>query len=201
MRYFVTLNGREFPLSPSRPQGGDGFQVWAGDGSTGGHEPSRAEILSPGAMGRPALVRVDGRVFRVLGAGRALDREQRGAASASAARINGRPIDLRIDSELERRVQPLRAKASPRSTLVRAPMPGRVVKVHVALEQRVLAGAPLLGIEAMKMENELTAPNAGRIAKISVQVGSTVEADQELLVVEPDLAGRSGSDADGGTHA
>jgi biotin carboxyl carrier protein len=186
MRYFVTLNSQEFSLSRSGPQSGDGFQIQASPGATAGSEPARAEVLHSGGNGRPALVRVDGHLFRILGAGSALEREQRGSSAPGGTRINGHPVLLRVESELERRVQPLKAKAPAKSTRVRAPMPGRVVKLHVVLEQRVVAGAPLLGIEAMKMENELTAPNAGRVAKISVQVGSTVEADQELLVVEPD---------------
>jgi biotin carboxyl carrier protein len=64
-------------------------------------------------------------------------------------------------------------------------MPGRVVKVNVRPGDVVAAGAALLGIEAMKMENELAAPIAGRVAKVAVQVGATVEADQELVVIEP----------------
>jgi biotin carboxyl carrier protein len=35
------------------------------------------------------------------------------------------------------------------------------------------------------MENELSSPSAGRVTKVNVQVGATVEADQELVVIEP----------------
>jgi biotin carboxyl carrier protein len=64
-------------------------------------------------------------------------------------------------------------------------MPGRVVKVNVLPGDAVLVGAPLLSIEAMKMENELIAPNPGRVARVLVKAGDTVEADQELVVIEP----------------
>jgi biotin carboxyl carrier protein len=64
-------------------------------------------------------------------------------------------------------------------------MPGRIVKVNVSVGDVVAVGDPLLGIEAMKMENELLSPSAGKISKLNVQVGAIVEADQELIVIEP----------------
>jgi biotin carboxyl carrier protein len=114
----------------------------------------------------------------------------KGTASRSSgeprrAIINGRQLELRLETELERRARPNRNTAAASSSRVVAPMPGRIVKVDVKPGDIVDAGAPLLGIEAMKMENELFAPSAGRVTKLTVQVGSIVEADQELIVIEP----------------
>jgi biotin carboxyl carrier protein len=65
-------------------------------------------------------------------------------------------------------------------------MPGRVVKVSVRPGELVQSGQSLLSIEAMKMENELQAPNSGRVTQLRVEVGATVEADQELMLIEPE---------------
>jgi biotin carboxyl carrier protein len=65
-------------------------------------------------------------------------------------------------------------------------MPGRVVKVDVRVGDSVVSGTPLLSVEAMKMENELRSPGAGRVVSVHVQVGATVESDQELVVIAPE---------------
>ncbi len=64
-----------------------------------------------------------------------------------------------------------------------APMPGRVVKVLVAEGQAVDAHAPLIVLEAMKMEHTVRAPVAGVVGAVHVAVGDQVEVDQVLAVV------------------
>jgi biotin carboxyl carrier protein len=65
-----------------------------------------------------------------------------------------------------------------------APMPGRVVRILVGVGDEVSAREPVLVMEAMKMENELRSPKAGRIADIHVVEGASVEAGRLLIVVE-----------------
>jgi biotin carboxyl carrier protein len=64
-----------------------------------------------------------------------------------------------------------------------APMPGKVLKVLVAIGDRVEARQGLIVVEAMKMENELTVSRAGTVAKIEVAEGTSVEAGRLLIVV------------------
>ena len=59
--------------------------------------------------------------------------------------------------------------------------PGRIVKVLVAENQDVRADEGLLIIEAMKMQNELRAPRAGRVERIYVAEGAGVETGLKLL--------------------
>jgi biotin carboxyl carrier protein len=66
---------------------------------------------------------------------------------------------------------------------VLSPMPGRVLKVLVAEGDAVEAGAPLVVVEAMKMENELCAARSGTVRKIHVAAGSTVESGARLVEV------------------
>jgi biotin carboxyl carrier protein len=64
-----------------------------------------------------------------------------------------------------------------------APMPGRIVKVLVKLNETVVARQPLVVVEAMKMENELRAPRGGIVAEVRVAEGASVEANTVLVVL------------------
>ena len=63
-------------------------------------------------------------------------------------------------------------------------MPGRVVRVLVKPGDEVAARQGLVVVEAMKMENELAAPRAGRVKEVAVTEGQSVEAGRLLVVVE-----------------
>jgi biotin carboxyl carrier protein len=65
-----------------------------------------------------------------------------------------------------------------------APMPGKIVHVLVRLGDQVQEGQALVVIEAMKMENELKSPKAGKVAEILAIEGSAVEKNAKLMVVE-----------------
>lgn len=73
--------------------------------------------------------------------------------------------------------------------VVRAPMPGLVVRVEVSEGDRVGAGAGLVAVEAMKMENELRAARTGVVAKVHVRPGQAVEKGTPLITLDsvPDV--------------
>ena len=68
---------------------------------------------------------------------------------------------------------------------IRAPMPGLVVKVEVGESDLVEAGQGLVIIEAMKMENELSANTSARVERIHVSHGQAVEKGQLLIDLAP----------------
>jgi biotin carboxyl carrier protein len=199
MRYFVTLDDREHSLKLERAAQagadlarGGSPRIWAAvdQGAGGAAAPVAGggveaaierelpvEVLAPARHGRPAVVRVDGRIFRV---------RLEGTAAQRVARVNGHALRLKLESELERKARPAASAARSSGTRIAAPMPGRVVKVNVSVGDVVSAGTALLSVEAMKMENELQAPAAGKVVSVRVQVGATVESDQELIVIAPE---------------
>jgi acetyl-CoA/propionyl-CoA carboxylase biotin carboxyl carrier protein len=74
---------------------------------------------------------------------------------------------------------------------VPSPMPGCIVAVRVSEGETVLAGQPLLVVEAMKMEHTLRAPHDGVVAALRARTGQQVKVDQILASVTPsDPVGR-----------
>lgn len=71
---------------------------------------------------------------------------------------------------------------------IKAPMPGRVVRVLVQVGQQVERGAPVIIVEAMKMENEMHAPASGAVLAIHVGEGATVDAGQLLVELELEIS-------------
>lgn len=67
---------------------------------------------------------------------------------------------------------------------VLAPMPGKIVRVLVGADQEVAQDQGLVVIEAMKMQNELRAPRAGRITQVHIKEGIGIEAGARLLRLE-----------------
>ena len=68
-------------------------------------------------------------------------------------------------------------------TQVKAPMPGSILAVKATVGQAVKAGDVLVVLEAMKMENDITAPCDGTIKEIVVAKGTTVNTDDVLIVM------------------
>jgi 3-methylcrotonyl-CoA carboxylase alpha subunit len=62
-----------------------------------------------------------------------------------------------------------------------APMPGKVVAVHVIQGAKVKKGQPLVVVEAMKMEHTVTAPMDGEVVEVNVSVGEQVDEKKELV--------------------
>ncbi|MEO6627013.1 MAG: biotin/lipoyl-containing protein, partial [Aquihabitans sp.] len=67
-----------------------------------------------------------------------------------------------------------------------APMPGSVVRVAVAVGDMVEKGQPLLWLEAMKMQHQVSAPVSGVVTELPVQPGQQVDVGAVLAVVQPD---------------
>lgn len=82
-------------------------------------------------------------------------------------------------------ISPTKAKAKSQGkpgTIV-APMPGIIVNILAKEGQKVTAGDKLLVMEAMKMENNISAVQTGTVQKICVKKGDEVRDGQELIII------------------
>ena len=66
---------------------------------------------------------------------------------------------------------------------VKAPMPGTILSFTVSVGDTVSEGQVVAILEAMKMENELTAPASGKVKSIHVEKGSSVIENQVILQI------------------
>jgi glutaconyl-CoA/methylmalonyl-CoA decarboxylase subunit gamma len=109
-----------------------------------------------------------------------------GAGSDWVITLRGRRIPVSVRSWRERVLADAETAAAAHTgpTEVRATLPGLIVAVAVAVGDEVAAGAPLLTVEAMKMQNEVRAPRSGRVIEVSVQPGQTVATGARLLRLE-----------------
>ncbi len=66
------------------------------------------------------------------------------------------------------------------SVTIESPMPGKILAIKANAGQAVKKGDVVMILEAMKMENEITAPEDGTVASINVAVGDSVESGDTL---------------------
>ena len=142
--------------------------------------------VDPAGPGRTVVHAADGREHSALiGDDRAPSRDRRRTIEVV---VDGWRFELEVEdtarSELRRRATRERLVGAGDGPLeVRAIIPGRVVDVGVAAGDGVTAGQTLLVIEAMKMQNELKAPRDGRIERVAVEAGETIDLGDLLVVL------------------
>ncbi|HTM03559.1 MAG TPA: acetyl-CoA carboxylase biotin carboxyl carrier protein subunit [Vicinamibacterales bacterium] len=100
--------------------------------------------------------------------------------------VNGQAVPVRVldPRAYRRRVRGQAGGATGGPVEVRAPMPGRVVKLLVQIGERVAARQGVVVVEAMKMENELRAPRDGVIRDVRAHEGASVDAGAILVIIE-----------------
>ncbi|MBM4409451.1 MAG: biotin/lipoyl-binding protein, partial [Chloroflexi bacterium] len=105
--------------------------------------------------------------------------------SALVLDVEGRSTVVRLAGppDVDRAARTAAAHAGG-ATDVTAPMPGRVLAVHVAAGDQVKSGDPMLTLEAMKIEHVVAAPRTGRIVEVLVARGDQVARHQALSRVE-----------------
>ncbi|MCA9755643.1 MAG: hypothetical protein KDA27_07570 [Candidatus Eisenbacteria bacterium] len=101
--------------------------------------------------------------------------------------MDGRQIPVRADDEITARALHQKAASGAASGPAKllAPMPGTIVNVLIDEGESVAKGQPVIVIEAMKMQNEITAPIAGTIHGLKAGAGQAVEARALLCEIVP----------------
>lgn len=92
-------------------------------------------------------------------------------------------INLYDESDLRQRTAK-KGEAVTGKQVIKAPMPGKVVKILKRVGDEVKVGDGLVVVEAMKMENELKSKGVGVVKELRVEEGMGVEGNAVLMVVE-----------------
>ena len=161
-------------------------------------ELERAEASAPGERWR---CRVDGRevevdavqtapgVLSLIVAGRSIQVERErvdGEAALDTMQLAIGGTRYQAEVRDPRALRGRRAAAGrgdgPRK--ITAPMPGKILRVLVAEGDAIAAGAAVLVMEAMKMQNEIKSPKAGVVGKVMAVSGATVNGGDVLAVIE-----------------
>ncbi len=132
---------------------------------------------------RADIVEVSPGVYSVLVDGMAHEVRMEEGANGWVATVHGRTYALDIRDP--RRWTPRSAAlAAGGAWKVCSPMPDKILRLLVAEGDQVAEGGGLIVVEAMKMQNELTSPKAGRVRSVEVAEGSSVTTGQTLIVVD-----------------
>jgi pyruvate carboxylase subunit B len=167
MRYIVELNGERKQVDLDTA--GVSYE---------GSEPVHAEVVDIEAS-PVRIVRTGSEVHRVVV-------QRRAGRGNYSLWVDGYRFDVEALDERTRQIRDVSAaSAAPTGPApVIAPMPGLVVRVRVAVGDRVEAGQGVVVMEAMKMENELRATAAGVVKSIEVEAGTAVEKGTLLVALE-----------------
>lgn len=146
--------------------------------------PSGALEVRVGGRKVPVDVASLGATLNVHVDGKVVDLTTEGTPPDVGVIASGQRAYVRVESERMRAAAAARkGGASAADKSVKAPMPGRVVRILVAEGDEVTVGQALLVVEAMKMENEVKAKVPGKIAKLHVKEGVNVDANAKLVTL------------------
>jgi biotin carboxyl carrier protein len=123
----------------------------------------------------PIIAVVDGITYEVV-----LGGKSPGAPSKprTAVRVSPKPSDA-IPKQVQESAQIVNNETS-----LKAPMPGDIVEVFVKPGQQINVGDSLCVLDAMKMNNVIRSPRAGRIASVEVTIGQSVDHGTVLITFE-----------------
>lgn len=131
----------------------------------------------------------DGRVYSLLVDGRSYEIRIDPDDGGLRVTWNGRTYSVEARHPLEKMLaQQGGARAKSAGETIHAPMPGAVVAIRVKKGDLVVPGQAVVVLEAMKMQNELTAHTGGVVSEILVEEKHAVSAGQALVKLKPEVA-------------
>lgn len=154
----VKVDGFSFEICPDESSSADIVRTASNEYHlVAGHRSANARILETDPSGKKMTVEVEGQRF-----------------------------DVQIQEELDLLLEKMGfGKATARQVKeIKAPMPGLVLAIHAEVGQDHQEGDKLLVLEAMKMENAILMPGAGRIKAVKVKAGQAVDKGQILIELE-----------------
>ena len=167
-KYILNIAGEQFTTTLARD--GDKVALQVEDGEL---REIDAKILHGGGA---LSLRIDGKMHLV-------DLTSRDATGTVAASVDGKSVDLTVMDELKALALESTSELAGSGTVI-AEIPGVVIIISVTEGQVVAEGDPLLILEAMKMQNEISAPVTGKVTKVAVAEGDSVATDELLIEIE-----------------
>jgi len=163
MKYVVTIRGRTFEVD-----------LLGGEARVDGEVVHAALHTVPGSPIRLLMLPDGAETY-------AMSRRDGGWV----VHAGGEVWEAEIEDERTRRLREVTGggAAAGGQVAVKAPMPGRVVRVEVQVGDPVRAGQGVVVLEAMKMENELAVPIAGRVTAVHAASGAAVTKGTVLVEV------------------
>lgn len=167
MKFTVTIDGKEFPVSFDEAYGKRTLEV-----------NGEAHQLS--------VLRQEGARLRFTVDNRPIEAFVTGDPPDLTVDVGFGPIELQAEEARFAEVRKISGLAATvrRIADLKAPMPGLVTRILVSEGDAVVAGTPILVMEAMKMENELRAVGQGVVQKVKVASREAVEQGQVLVTFE-----------------
>ncbi len=143
----------------------------------------RAEVTIDGSNPQVDLARLSPYAYSLIIDGQSHHLTLQPGADDIVVRLRQRNYLVNLRSGLDLTIEKLglNSAAENQSGVVLAPIPGVISSLAVAVGDTVAAGAQLLVLEAMKMENELPAPFAGTVSALHVAAGDTVNKGDRLI--------------------
>ncbi|MDA1312725.1 MAG: biotin/lipoyl-binding protein [Acidobacteria bacterium] len=168
MKLTTTVDGVEQTLELSGARAASSIVSFTLDSQAG-----QADIIPTGAAAYSIMH--DGLSYQVT--------VHDGADGSFQVEVNGFAHQVEV-RDARRWIRGGGAAAAAGARKIKAPMPGRVVKLLVQTGDDVEAGQGVIIVEAMKMQNEMKAAKAGKVGRLEVAAGDSVAAGQTLLSIE-----------------
>ena len=165
MKFQLAINGRDTAFELLEPGPDCRFRFDDGE-----ERAAHAELAEPG-------------VYSILMDGRSYDARVEANARGLVVTIDGYHFEIGVHDP-RAWTGTAAGKGASGVDVVAAPMPGKVVRVLVQAGDAVAAGQGIVVVEAMKMQNEMKASRAGRVAALAAREGATVAAGEVLATIE-----------------
>jgi pyruvate carboxylase subunit B len=170
------------------PQVAEEFYAARREGRLPSQAEPRPEDMVPQAQDLSAMPSGDGRELVLELDGVASTVQVQRSSGALRLSLDGVSYDVKVVPQARAKRQRKGGDDEAGEGLLKAPLPGVLLTIHVAEGDVVAKGDVVCVLEAMKMQNELEAPLAGTVKAILAKQGANLDNDQPILEIEPSEA-------------
>lgn len=135
------------------------------------------------------VVKVENGVYSLIYQGKSTNMEMIEGDKPNKYIVNTRSNDYQVEiiDAKARYLATVKGESDSDDTIIRSPMPGKIMRVLVKPGAVVAKGQTVVIVSAMKMESEYKSPVDGVVSKVYVKAEDTVEGNQPLVEIEPNV--------------